>query len=62
MYLIPLYNAALAWLLLGERLRYYHLIGLLLILPGVWLATVSTDRAPAASVAREGRAENVRRS
>lgn len=39
MYLVPLYNAGLAWILLGERLQYFHLIGAALVLPGLWLAT-----------------------
>ncbi|MBI3451985.1 MAG: DMT family transporter [Rhodospirillales bacterium] len=39
MYLGPVYNAGLAWLLLGETLRDYHLAGAALILPGLYLAT-----------------------
>ncbi|MGH6945732.1 MAG: DMT family transporter [Kiloniellales bacterium] len=39
MYLIPLYNGLLAWLLLGERIEAYHLAGAALLLPGIWLAT-----------------------
>lgn len=39
MYLIPLYNGVLAYLLLGERLYSYHLIGGALVLPGIYLAT-----------------------
>jgi drug/metabolite transporter (DMT)-like permease len=42
MYLVPVYTAALAWLTLGERLQLFHLAGLTLILPGIYLAT----RAP----------------
>ena len=38
MYLIPLYNAGLAYLLLGERLAVYHLVGAALVLPGIYLA------------------------
>ena len=38
MYAIPLYNAALAWLILGEQLQAFHLIGAALILPGLFLA------------------------
>ena len=38
MYLIPLYNGLLAYLLLGERLELYHLIGAALVLPGIYLA------------------------
>ncbi len=39
MYLIPIYNAGLAWVLLGETLRPYHFIGTAMVLPGIWLAT-----------------------
>jgi drug/metabolite transporter (DMT)-like permease len=39
MYLVPLYGAGLAWLLLGERLADFHLVGLALLLPGLWLGT-----------------------
>ncbi|MFT5708239.1 MAG: drug/metabolite transporter (DMT)-like permease, partial [Oceanospirillaceae bacterium] len=37
MYAIPLYNAALAWVILGEELERFHLLGALLILPGLFL-------------------------
>ncbi len=43
MYLVPIYTAVLAWLTLGERLQLFHVAGLALILPGIYLAT----RAPA---------------
>jgi drug/metabolite transporter (DMT)-like permease len=39
MYLVPLYGAGLAWALLGERLADFHLVGLALLLPGLWLGT-----------------------
>lgn len=39
MYLIPLYAALLAWALLGEQLASFHLVGLALMLPGLWLGT-----------------------
>ena len=39
LYLGPLYSAALAWLVLGERIEGFHVVGALLILPGIWLAT-----------------------
>ena len=38
LYIVPVYNAVFAILLLGEVLSAYHLIGLSLILPGLWLA------------------------
>lgn len=48
MYLFPLYNGVLAYLLLGEELRSYHLIGATLVLPGIYLATrkASAKKAP----------------
>jgi len=39
LYLIPLYNGVLSWLLLGERFETYHLAGAALVLPGIYLAT-----------------------
>ncbi len=39
LYLTPLYGAGLGWLLLGERLADFHLVGLALLLPGLWLGT-----------------------
>lgn len=44
MYLVPLYNAGLAFLLLGERPQLYHLAGAALILPGIWAATRPAGR------------------
>jgi drug/metabolite transporter (DMT)-like permease len=38
LHLVPLYSAVLAWLLLGERLMAYHVLGFALILAGVWFA------------------------
>ena len=38
LYLIPLYNAVLAWVILGEGVRWYHALGAALVLPGVYLA------------------------
>jgi drug/metabolite transporter (DMT)-like permease len=39
MYLIPVYNGLLAYLLLGESLHAYHLAGAALVLSGIFLAT-----------------------
>lgn len=47
MYLIPLYNAGLAYVLLGEQLAWYHLAGILLILPGIYLANRRLKSPPA---------------
>ena len=41
MYLVPVYIAGLAYVLLGEMPQIFHLVGILLILPGIWLATSS---------------------
>lgn len=38
LHLVPLYSVALAYMLLGEQLRLYHLFGLALILGGVSMA------------------------
>jgi drug/metabolite transporter (DMT)-like permease len=48
LYLTPIYVALLAWLLLGEPLRWYHFVGAALILPGIHLATRT---APAKALA-----------
>lgn len=42
MYLIPPYNALLAWLLLGEPIERYHLAGGALVLGGVYLVNRRT--------------------
>lgn len=39
MYLVPLYNAVLAYLLLDEILQPYHFLGAALVLPGIYLST-----------------------
>lgn len=39
LYLGPLYTAAIAWAVLGERVEVFHGVGALLILPGIWLST-----------------------
>jgi drug/metabolite transporter (DMT)-like permease len=39
MYLLPIYNAVLAWVLLGETLHLYHFVGAALVLVGIYLAT-----------------------
>ena len=39
LYLGPLYSAVLAWSVLGERIEWFHGVGALLILPGIWLTT-----------------------
>ena len=39
LYLGPLYSAAVSWAVLGERVEWFHAVGALLILPGIWLST-----------------------
>jgi drug/metabolite transporter (DMT)-like permease len=39
LYLSPLYAAVTGWLLLGEPIETFHLVGAALILPGIWLST-----------------------
>lgn len=49
LYLSPVYAAALAMILLGERLTDYHLIGGALILPGLWFVS---KRSPSSTSKR----------
>ncbi|RED53657.1 DMT family transporter [Aestuariispira insulae] len=44
LYLAPLYNSVLAYLLLGEKFEPHHIAGAALILPGLWLATKSPSK------------------
>lgn len=39
MYMSPLFTGLLGFALLGEELHLYHLVGVLLVLPGIFLAT-----------------------
>ena len=39
LYLGPVYSALVGWLVLGERIEWYHAVGALLVLPGIWLST-----------------------
>jgi drug/metabolite transporter (DMT)-like permease len=52
LYLAPVYGAAGAWFVLGERPGWHHAAGAALILPSVWLATrpapASGTRVPGA--------------
>ncbi|MBO6836995.1 MAG: DMT family transporter [Alphaproteobacteria bacterium] len=47
MYLVPIYNAVLAWALLGETPQPYHWIGAALVLPGMMLATAKGKKKTA---------------
>jgi len=44
LYLAPIYTAAMAWLVLGEGLSGFHLWGLALVLPGLYLVTRAGPR------------------
>ena len=46
MYMSPLFTGLLAFALLGEDLRLYHLAGVALVLPGIFLATRRGPSAP----------------
>ena len=39
LYLSPLYVAVTAFLVLGEPVYFYHLVGAVVILPGIYLAS-----------------------
>lgn len=53
LYLGPLYAALGAWWLLDEPVRWYHLLGGALILPGIYFATrVKPEDIPSSSVAK----------
>ena len=39
LYLGPIYSAGIAWLVLGERVEPFHLVGAASILGGIWLST-----------------------
>jgi len=39
LYLVPVFGTAMAYLFLGERPHLYHLVGVVLIFAGIWLAS-----------------------
>jgi drug/metabolite transporter (DMT)-like permease len=39
LYLAPVYTAFMAWLVLDESMQLFHLVGAVLILPGIYLST-----------------------
>lgn len=45
LHLVPLFTALLGGLFLGEHLMLFHVLGLVMILGGVWLATRTNDSA-----------------
>jgi drug/metabolite transporter (DMT)-like permease len=48
LYLGPIYAALVAWAFLGEQPQWFHALGAVLILPGIYLAT-RADAKPAAA-------------
>ncbi len=44
-HLMPAFGSLLAWLFLGERIELFHLVGIALILAGIWL-TARGQRSP----------------
>ena len=46
MYLVPFYNGVLAYLILGESIEIYHLIGGGITIIGVWLSSPKQDNVP----------------
>ncbi len=53
LHLVPLYTAVLGGIFLGERIMGFHVVGLLLILAGVWLAArVPRLAAPAVTAGK----------
>ena len=38
-HLMPVFGVLLAWLFLGERLALYHIVGIVLILTGIWITS-----------------------
>lgn len=53
-HLLPVFGTALAIVFLGERLAWYHLVGYVLVIGGIGLATVSgRKRIPGKSAAEE---------
>ena len=39
LYLVPVFGITLAWIFLDERLELFHLVGICLILSGIWIAS-----------------------
>ncbi len=45
-HLMPVFGIVLAWLFLGERLAAFHVVGIVLILSGIWLTSRYGRRRP----------------
>lgn len=51
MYLMPVFGSLLAWLFLGERLFWFHLVGIAFIFAGIYLTTRTANTTPPAAEA-----------
>ena len=51
MHLMPVFGSLLAWLFLGERLLWFHLVGIGLIFAGIYLTTRAANTIPPAAEA-----------
>jgi drug/metabolite transporter (DMT)-like permease len=45
-HLMPAFGSLLAWMFLGERIRLFHLVGIALILAGIWLTARGQQSPP----------------
>jgi drug/metabolite transporter (DMT)-like permease len=45
-HLMPVFGTLMAWLFLDERLMAFHIVGIALILTGIWLTTRSASPVP----------------
>ncbi|MEQ1518771.1 MAG: DMT family transporter, partial [Usitatibacteraceae bacterium] len=48
MHLMPVFGSVLAWLFLGERLEWFHLVGIALIFAGIFMTTRAARTLPPA--------------
>ena len=46
-HLMPVFGTLLAWLFLDERLRAYHVVGIVLILTGIYVTSRGASRVVA---------------
>jgi drug/metabolite transporter (DMT)-like permease len=46
-HLMPVFGTILAWLFLGERMHLYHVLGIALILTGIYVTSRGATRAVA---------------
>ena len=51
MHLMPVFGSLLAWLFLGERLFWFHLVGIAFIFAGIYLTTRTANTMPPAAEA-----------